>query len=419
MKTHYLNGKRNHRIDHVIKTLVFDLLPEVENRHTRQFYGIEGPDLEGARRQKIQASARNTPPDSIHQVSGYTFLVASGSQPGHNYSINLMQSTCDCDDFPRIRYCKHIAAIYVHFPQLCPKGSSPSQIPERLRAPDPPQRAPRSDEDSADILLKDINALSQQLNAVTDRSNPDLQALKSVRHSLRAAIASAANRSRPLPEKDVFPPNQKTWAETAERMGVRKAPKRNHGPVGGNTAEKCIGPVKGKRPRKYNDPYAGGERSGKRAKPDAVSAAANESARAVPTPIRPRAAVLARARASPSAAAAGSAVQFFTCGNPSAVIPLAYPSSSTVPVDVFPHLSTVLAPACASPSTAVASSAAHFFTHGNPFAVVLLAYPLSSTARVDAFAHLSAALPGRMFAPLSTTRLGLRQAGTSPEMYIS
>jgi len=321
---------------------------------------------------------------------------------------------------PKDPVLQHIAAIYVHFPQLCPKGSSPSQIPERLRALDPPQRTPRSDEDSADILLEDINALSQQLNAVIDRSNPDLQALKSVRHSLRAVIA-LANGSWPLPEKDVFPPNQKTWAETAKRMGVRKAPKWKHGPVGGNTAEKCIGAVKGKRSHKHStsDPYAGGERSGKRAKPDAVSAAANESARAVPAPNPPRAAVLARTCASPSAAAAGSAAQFFTCGNPSAVIPLAYPSSSTVPVDVFPHLSTVLAPACASPSTAVASSAAHFFTHGNPFAVVLLAYPLSSTARVDAFAHLSAALPGRMFAPLSTTRLGLRQAGTSPEMYIS
>src|SRR5260221_2275632 len=211
--------------------------------------GIEGPDLEGARRQKIQASARNISPDSIHQVSGYAFLVASESQLGRYYRIDLTQSTCDCDNFLRIRYYKHIAAIYVHFPQLCPKESSPSEIPEPPCAPDPPQRAPRSDEDSADILLEDINALSQQLNAVTDRSNQDLQALKSVRHSLRAAIASA-NGSWPLPEKDVFPPNQKTWAETAERMGARKAPKRKHGPVGRNTMEECISAVKSKRSRK-------------------------------------------------------------------------------------------------------------------------------------------------------------------------
>ncbi len=237
-------------------------------------------------------------------------------------------------------------------------------IPERVRAPDPPQRAPRSDEESADILLKDINALCQQL--ITNHSNPDLQALKSVRYSLRAAIASA-NGSRPLPEKDIFPPNQKTWAETAERMGARKAPKapkRNHGPVAGNT-EKCIGAVKGKRSRKYSDPHAGGERSGKRAKPDALSATANESARAMPPPTR--AAVLAPARASPSAAAAGSATHFFTCGNLSAAVPLAYLSSSAAPVDTF--------------------------------------------------SLLSAAKPGRGFAPLSAAGLGFGQGGTTPEKH--
>ena len=282
--------------------------------------------------------------DSIHHVGSTKFNVASQYNPGHHYAIDFTQSTCDCNDFPRIWYCKHIAAIRVHFPQLCApspscaNGSSRSAVPERVRAPDRPHQAPRSEEDGADILLKDIYALCHELSAVTDRSTLDLQALKSVKYSLKAVVASA-DGSRALPEKDVFHPNQKPWAETAERMGVRKASKRKQSLVGGNTnTERCIGAVKGKHTRKISDPYAGGERSGKRAKPDAVSAAANEQARtAAPTLAVHCPAVLAPAHASPSAVVGGSAVCPLTRANPSSAIPLAYPPSSTVPGFTFSH----------------------------------------------------------------------------------
>ena len=43
--------------------------------------------------------------------------------------------------------------------------------------------------------------------------------------------------------------------------------------------ERSIGAAKGKHRRVHSDPYAGGERSGKRAKPDAISAVANANAR--------------------------------------------------------------------------------------------------------------------------------------------
>jgi hypothetical protein len=116
----------------------------------------------------------------------------------------------------------------VHFPRLCPKSSSGPKVPERISAPDQSLCAPQSE--SVDILLKDINALCQQLNAVSDDSTPDLQALRSIKYSLRAAIV-LANGSRALPERDVFNPNQKTWPKTAERMGVRKTSKWKQSPV--------------------------------------------------------------------------------------------------------------------------------------------------------------------------------------------
>jgi len=58
-----------------------------------------------------------------------------------------------------------------------------------------------------------------------------------IRYSLRAAVTST-NGFWPLSEKDIFPLNQKTWAEMAECIGARnqrKAFKQKYGPVSGNT----------------------------------------------------------------------------------------------------------------------------------------------------------------------------------------
>ena len=68
--------------------------------------------------------------------------------------------------------------------------------------------------------------------------------------------------------------------------------------------------------------------------------------------------------------------------------------------------STVLAPARMSPSAAAAGSAAPFFTHANPSAAFLLAHSASSAAPRTALLHLSAALPQTTFAPPSGTVLG-------------
>ena len=341
LKSHNLGGKRNRHVDYIIKTLVKKFVPDFEIQHEQQTVGLEGRDLKSKCHQQILASAKTFPLDLIHQVNNTEFFVASQSYLDYHYMIDLSDSTydCDCNDFPRIRFCKHIAAVNVHFPEYCPElfpepeGSSSSDIPEHVRAQDLPKSAPESDTDEERVtLLKDINTLYQQLTALSDDATPDLKALKSVKHSLNAAIA-LANGSRALPEKDNFNPNQKTWAKTVEHMGARKAPKWKPGPVGENTTERCIGAVKGKR-RKYSNPYAAGERSGKCAKPDAVSATANEHAHAhltVPALPLPCATALAPAHTTPSATAAGSAESSFTCANRSTAVLLAHPSSSVVP----------------------------------------------------------------------------------------
>jgi len=305
-------------------------------------------------------------PDSIRQISDTKFLVASGSHLGHHYPININEQTCDCADFPRIRHCKHIAALNVHFPQLCPKVGNGSKILERACILNLPKPTARSEEETAQILLKDINALCQQLNGLSDCQTPDLTALKGVKYSLTVAI-SLANGSWVLPKKDIFHLNRNTWAKTAKHMGVGKAPKWKPSPTGRNTSTECIGPVKGKQACKYTDPYAAGKRSGKRAKPDAVSIAANERAcTSVPAPLPLLPQVDSPARVSPSAAAVDSAAHPFTCADRTTANPLAYPAVGAVLGPVFLHFPTTLpglhSSAHVPPSDVVAGFAACSFT---------------------------------------------------------
>jgi hypothetical protein len=259
--------------------------PYYQSRHARQTVGLEGLDLAGKRRREIMASARNITEDSILQFDPTQFHVASQSRPRQFYAIDLHRSTCDCYDFPRIRFCKHIAAIQIHLPHLFPEPTSPTMTPEVTQAPHQPQpqRASQVDESLAS-LTQDIASLSQQLiSEQTDQSALPpavLDAVRSAKYSLKMAIGSTQGSSA-LPHKDSIAPNQKTWTETAERMGVKRAPRRKCLPEERGLTERSIGVAKGKRRRVHDDPYAGGERSGKRAKPDAVSAEANVNARAL------------------------------------------------------------------------------------------------------------------------------------------
>ena len=88
------------------------------NRHERQIVGFKGLDLAGDRRREIIASARNISRDSVLQFNHTQFHIASQSRSGTFHLIDLNLMTCDCQDFPRIRFCKHIAAIHLHFPHL-------------------------------------------------------------------------------------------------------------------------------------------------------------------------------------------------------------------------------------------------------------------------------------------------------------
>jgi hypothetical protein len=156
-------------MDHLIHTLVTQIVPYYQNRHERQIIGLEGPDLAGQRERQLLSNARNTLPDSIQQFDDITFHVASQSRPHSYYEINLDCGTCNCPDFPRIRYCKHLASISVHFPHLCTKGKPADPVlleaQKALECAHNPQVSRTSNlQESLQKLMEEVNSLSQELN---------------------------------------------------------------------------------------------------------------------------------------------------------------------------------------------------------------------------------------------------------------
>jgi hypothetical protein len=256
-----------------------------EDRHARQSVGLDGPDLLGQRRREILASAKNITRDSIQDFDDSAqFHIASLSCPREYHVVDLHQRSCDCEDFPRILFCKHIAGIYAHFPHLDPdnKRSTLIHAPEHVQQAAPPRHILGGGE-SLQSLTQDIFSLSQRLTSRQgEESTPNrdvIEAFRSAKYSLTAVITSMEGKGA-LPERDVIAPNQKSWPETAKRMGTKKDPRRRCLPDEHGLTERSLGAVKGKRKHLHNDPYAGGEHSGKRAKSDALSwAAANARAR--------------------------------------------------------------------------------------------------------------------------------------------
>jgi hypothetical protein len=121
--------------------------------------------------------------------------------------IDLHQLACDCTDFPRIQFCKHIAAIYTHFPHLSPEGIDASVLTEDITSSFQPECAP-SQEDSLQNLTQDIAALSHTL-ASKSKSLAILKAAHLAKYTLAVAI-TLTQGSNALPEKDIVAPKQKS-----------------------------------------------------------------------------------------------------------------------------------------------------------------------------------------------------------------
>jgi hypothetical protein len=276
-------------MDHLIHTLATEFLPELEICHKQQTLGMEGPNLAEKRCRQILTRAPETPLGKIEKIDDSRFKVQS-SNTNQSYHIDLDTTTCNCKDFPRIRLCKHIAAV-VHFfggANLGPQPPDNTGTSESV-VPDSPVQQDGSAGDGATASLisaaNDMIRLTQKLISHVPQ-DPGIaksftKSVNLMQSRLSALVLSttAAGDGSHLPEKENIGPNQLSWPETAARMGVKCSSKRQgKGKVDSVLTAQHISEPNRKRPAD-NDPYGAGEQSGKRAKPDARSAAANARAR--------------------------------------------------------------------------------------------------------------------------------------------
>ena len=147
----------------------------------------------------------------------------SKSRPGLYHTVDLHRSTCQCEDFLRILFCRHIAAVLLHFPELSPQEinsrSSPGLSPEETESQGCPKRVHvHRPGETLQVLTQDISMLSQTLAAMQAaqctesaavQSTAVIEATRSAKYSLTAAIA-ATQGNAPLPNPDVIAQNHKS-----------------------------------------------------------------------------------------------------------------------------------------------------------------------------------------------------------------
>jgi hypothetical protein len=160
----------------------------------------------------IVASARDIHPNSIVQYNDTQFDVASQSHPGAFHSVDLNLSTCDCQDFPKIRFCKHIAAVRIHFdPDESDLDSSDVYDPKFT--PAPRKETPQT---LAQEIMVVCHVLASKTIDESHRIYPSiLEALRSAKFRLLAALATeATHRDSALSGKNRITPNRKSRGET-------------------------------------------------------------------------------------------------------------------------------------------------------------------------------------------------------------
>jgi hypothetical protein len=206
--------------------------------------------MEDKRWSDIEVQALTIPKTDIQEAEEGCYRVRSQSNAEIWFIVDLVACHCNCPGFPLISFCKHVAAIQKHFPEtlsLVPFDENPhSTRPEATKAvATTPVRncnvQPENHHHFSRIGQKILNVASQAHGSQFSHLTPvllDLEAeLDQSRQSQSALLPKALN----------VPPNQHSWPETAAVMAAKPKTKR----------------------RTNTDAYGGGERSGKKAKPDA------------------------------------------------------------------------------------------------------------------------------------------------------
>ncbi|KAJ7470044.1 hypothetical protein B0H11DRAFT_1731128 [Mycena galericulata] len=246
LKGKFLHGKRNRRLDHLLSTLLDEVLPYYALKQRRQQLGFEGPDIEVKKRQDIIKRSKVYVKEDIVQVTDEKYLVPSKSDPAKYYEVDVEAYTCTCLDYPLISYCKHLCAVQELFdepggpndgvrssPHIPSLSTSQDSTPAIDLAPTPCVK-PRPLTQIAEKLERLAGRLRRH-----HKKDTDLRTLPALEAALDAMLLDTDDSSV-LPPAQYLPPNKTSaWAQTKEAMmpGVKTRKKATGDPsYGGGSA---------------------------------------------------------------------------------------------------------------------------------------------------------------------------------------
>nr|GAT55236.1 predicted protein [Mycena chlorophos] len=276
----------NESMHHFYKDYIADRQRNKRMDLTEQLAGVHGHNLEQAGRVEVLQRAGDIPLACIAPPMGNSpfYVVLSQSSSNltfYNVDVSVVPAKCTCSSYHWLLFCTHVAAVGIHFPH--------SGVDIRIYSPSARTRLhphisvsgpPTSEVPSAPLELRPIEpisataaAASHQLSKTLLSLAADVRANPRPLEELVPLQAAVTKFSRPvselLPAKENLGNNHKDhWQETAKSMGASTKKKRKRN---ADSAEAGIAPRKTKQLRaKDIETYS--ERSGKRAKPDALRA---------------------------------------------------------------------------------------------------------------------------------------------------
>ncbi|KAJ6480904.1 hypothetical protein C8R45DRAFT_831736, partial [Mycena sanguinolenta] len=199
LKGKFLRGKRNRRLDHLINTLINEVLPYYALKQRRRDLGFEGISVEVEKRKDILERSKAYTKEDIVVLGDSKYLVRSKSTPSRMYDVDIDSYTCTCPDYPQISYCKHICAVQ----QLFEDGDLPSS--DQQDAPASSPHVPSLSTLPPDDL--DIEGVACQA------SSPHVPSLSTLPAQNLATLPEHASHAKPH--------DLATIAEQLERLAAR------------------------------------------------------------------------------------------------------------------------------------------------------------------------------------------------------
>ncbi|KZT59472.1 hypothetical protein CALCODRAFT_536739, partial [Calocera cornea HHB12733] len=191
--------------------------------------GFEGLNLAAQARIKAESDGAKILAEDVLSQGLDMYTVRSQTDSRKVYKVDMESAICECAAYPRIQFCKHLAAVEIHFPR--------GQAAQLLVAPNVEEaalelKATPEQEDQptrelqviqvplADRLYSRAIQLSQMLSAnIEEQFSDEIKQLLAVMDTI---LAQAAPRPGSLPAALKLPPNMTNANETAKTLPHRK-----------------------------------------------------------------------------------------------------------------------------------------------------------------------------------------------------